>query len=519
MSDLTGKSDLTLKAVFVDALDRFGARPALHYQGRTYGYGEIVAAANQLTHRLRAAGVGPGVSVALMMSNRPEYIVADQAILRCGAVKVALNDMLSASEIDYILRDSEARVVLADAGMLPAALHPAPPLLETVIAVADPDDCPGGVVAWRDALAGQPTTVPEVAPAPTDPGLIVYTGGTTGLPKGVMHTQRNLALNLFSHVMEMGLLDDEVLLVMSPLPHSAGFLLQAGMLKGARHFLETRFDPELVLERITADRVTFTFMVPTMIYRVLDRAAGRALDLSSLRTILYGAAPITRERLEQGLEVLGPVFMQLYGQSEAPNFITRLRREDHRLDPDGEHRLASCGQPVVMAAVKVVDEAGRELPRGQVGEIVAATPYTMVGYRGRPEQTAKALRDGWLHTGDIGRMDAEGYVYLLDRKNDMIITGGMNVYSTEVENAAAACPGVGQVAVVGVPHPDWGEAVVAFVVPDDTGAFDEAKLLAHCRVELARYKQPKAVRVVEALPTTVYGKLDKKALRAGWPGW
>jgi fatty-acyl-CoA synthase/long-chain acyl-CoA synthetase len=172
-----------------------------------------------------------------------------------------------------------------------------------------------------------------------------------------------------------------------------------------------------------------------------------------------------------------------------------------------------------MAQVKVIDEDGRALPAGQVGEIAARTPYTMIGYRNRPEQTAKTLRDGWLCTGDIGRMDEEGYVYLLDRKHDMIITGGMNVYSTEVENVAARCPGVSQVAVVGIPHQDWGEAVVAFVVPDEDGPFDEDKLIAHCRNELARYKQPKAVRVVEALPTTAYGKLDKKALRADWPGW
>jgi fatty-acyl-CoA synthase/long-chain acyl-CoA synthetase len=512
-------TDLTLKSVMVAALDRFASRPAVHYQGRTYSYGEIVTAANQLAHRLRDADVGPGVAVALMMSNGPEYVIADQAILRCGAVKVPLNDMLSPSEIDYILRDSGARVAITDKGMLAAVLRSEPPKLEHIIAVADPDDCPGGVIAWRDALAGQPAAVPSVESSIDDLGLIIYTGGTTGRPKGVMHTQRNLTLNLFAHVMEMGLLDDEVLLLMSPLPHSAGLLLQAGMLKGARHFLESKFDPELVLRRITGDGVTFTFMVPTMIYRVLDRAAGQDVDLSSLRTILYGAAPITRERLEQGLEVFGPVFMQIYGQTEAPNFITRLRREDHRLDPGSDHRLASCGQPGVMTRVKIVDERGEELPRGEIGEITASTPYTMVGYRGRPEQTAATLRDDWLHTGDIGRIDEDGYVYLLDRKNDMIITGGMNVYSTEVENVMATCPGVAQVAVVGVPHPDWGEAVVAFVVPDDTSAFDEAKLLTHCRNELSRYKQPKAVRVAETLPTTAYGKLDKKTLRASWPGW
>ncbi len=510
---------MTLKSLFVEALARFGPQPLLHYRERTFTYEEIISDANRLANRLFAEGVGPGVPVAIMMSNRPEFVVADQAVLRCGAVKVALNDMLSAKEIDYILRDSRAEVAITDAGMLPAALAATDNSIRLIIVAGEVPDQSPALLAWDQALEGRPLSVPEVEPAPDDLGLIIYTGGTTGLPKGVMQTQENLVLNLLAHVIEMGILDDEVLLLMSPLPHSAGFLLAASMLKGARCFLETKFDPDLVIERISRDRVTYTFMVPTMIYRVLDRAAGREMDLSSLRTILYGAAPITRERLAQGLGVFGGVFMQLYGQSEAPNFITRLPREDHRLDAAGAHRLSSCGRAALMAQVMVVDAEDRQLPFGEVGEIVARTPYNMVGYLGREEQTAKTLRGGWLHTGDVGRMDAEGYVYLMDRKNDMIITGGMNVYSTEVENAVQTCPGVAQVAVVGVPHPDWGEAVVAFVVTDGSGEFDEAKLLAHCRSELARYKQPKAVRVVDSLPTTAYGKLDKKALRAGWTGW
>ncbi len=511
--------ELTLRSVFVDALERFGTRPAVTFGGHSHSYADVVSAANQLAHRLAEAGVGPGTVVALLMSNCPEYVIADQAIARCGAVKVPLSDMLSASEIDYILADSGARVAITDRGMLPAARQASSARLDLVITAGPPRDCPAGVLAWADALAGQPTTVPDAHPGVADLGLILYTGGTTGRPKGVMHTQCGLALNLYAHVMEMGLLDDEVLLLMSPLPHSAGFLLQAGLLKGAQHFIERRFDPELALERITRERVTYTFMVPTMIYRVLDCAAGRDLDLRSLRTILYGAAPITRERLEQGLASFGPVFMQLYGQSEAPNFITRLRREDHQLDPAAGHRLASCGQPGLMTEIKIVDEAGLELPAGQIGEVAARTPYTMTGYRGRPETTSQTLRDGWLHTGDLGRVDHAGYLYLLDRKHDMIITGGLNVYSTEVENAVQACPGVCQVAVVGIPHPDWGEAVVAFVVPDAAGTFDTANLLANCGAELSHCKLPKAVRVVDTLPVTAYGKVDKKALRASWPGW
>lgn len=510
--------DMTLKSLYIDALARFDSQPLLHYRDDTYSYGEVVTDANRLANRLRAEGVGPGVPVAIMTSNCPEFVIADQAVLRCGAVKVALNDMLSAKDIEYILRDSKAHVAIADAGMLPAALAAKQNNVQLVIAAGDVPYAPEKVVTWSEALVGQPASIPEVDPSPDDLGLIMYTGGTTGQPKGVMHSQSSLVLNLLAHVIEMGILDDEVLLLMSPLPHSAGLLLGASMLKGASCYLEAKFDPDLVIERITRDKITYTFMVPTMIYRVLDHVAGQKMDLSSLRTILYGAAPITRERLTQGLEIFGPVFMQLYGQSEAPNFVTRLPREDHLLD-GGNNRLSSCGQAAVMAQIMIVDEQDREVAVGEVGEIVARTPYNMVGYLGREEQTAKTLRGGWLHTGDLGMMDKDGYLYLMDRKNDMIITGGMNVYSAEVENAAQSCAGVAQVAVVGVPHPDWGEAIVAFVIPDSSGDFNDSALLAHCRRELAHYKLPKAVRVVDSLPTTAYGKVDKKALRASWHGW
>ena len=507
--------DLTLRTLFDGTLERFGERPALVFAERTWSYRELAREANRLAHALVAAGVGPGTPVALMMSNRAEYVVADQALLRCGAAKVPINDMLSPSEIAYILGDSGAVVAIADAGMAPAALASDATDLHTVVLVGE-GSVPG-TVAWCDLLeAREPDVPPAVPVAGGDVGLIAYTGGTTGRQKGVVHTQRGLAVNILAHVVEMGLGDDERLLLTSPLPHSAGFVLQAGLLKGALHLLERRFDPEVVLARIADDRATFLFMVPTMIYRLLDRAEGRQVDLSSLRTILYGAAPITRERLEQGLRRLGPVFMQLYGQTEAPNFLTRLTREDH--DPAHPERLGSCGRAATLAEIAILDEDGTPVPPGEPGEVCARAPYVMAGYHGLPEKSAETLRGGWLHTGDLGRMDAEGYVHLLDRKNDMIISGGVNVYSTEVENVVQGCPGVAQVAVAGVAHPDWGEAVVAFVVPA-TGGFDEGAAEATCRAQLAAYKRPKAYRRLDALPVTPYGKVDKKALRADWPGW
>lgn len=222
----------------------------------------------------------------------------------------------------------------------------------------------------------------------------------------------------------------------------AGILLQAGLLKGTTHYIEQQFDPGKVIERISRDGVTFTFMVPTMIYRVLDWIENEILDLGSLRTVLYGAAPITAGRLRQGIECLGPVFMQLYGQSEAPNFVTRLVREDH--DPAHPERLLSCGRAVAMAQVRIVDSNGNDVPTGHSGELVTRTPYNMIGYHGLPEKTAETIVDGWLHTGDIARMDDDDYVYLLDRKNDMIISGGMSVYTSEVENVIQGIPGINQ---------------------------------------------------------------------------
>ncbi|GAB3675745.1 AMP-binding protein [Salinisphaera aquimarina] len=514
-NDDTAPSLLTLKPLYTNALRKYRERVAVVHDGDTLTYGQLLQASCRVAHALIDAGVTANVRVGLLMSNCLAYAVADQAIIQSGGAKVPLNDMLGEKEIRYIVADSNARVLIVGPAFfdIVARNRGEWPELQTIVGVAPRDECPVGFVCWDDFAEGAADTPPDVLPAPDDLALIAYTGGTTGRPKGVMHTQQGTVLNLWSHVIEMELLDDERLLLSSPLPHSAGFLLLAGLLKGATHFVERGFDPATVVRRIENDRVTLTFMVPTMIYRLIDWIGSQTPDLSSLRTIIYGAAPITVPRLRQGLDLFGPVFMQLYGQSEAVNFITRLRRQDHRPDGDTAHRLASCGQPVAMSEVRIVDAQGDALPAGEIGELTARTPYTMRGYHGLPEKTAETLVHDWLHTGDIAYQDDDGYVYLLDRKNDMIISGGMNVYTKEVEDAIQSCPGVSQVAVVGLPHADWGEAVSAFIVAADGAQLTETQVLDHCRGELSRYKQPKNVQFVDALPVTAYGKLDKKALR------
>lgn len=506
-------TDAVLRDYLLPAVHRHGPRRALVADGRTWTYADLEEAARKVAGHLLDLGVTPGTPVALILGNSAEFVVADLAVALLGAAKVPLNPMLSQDEQAFIIADSKATVcVVRD------------DLTDSVAAArrlgADPHlvIVGGARDSWRQALARAPlAALPEV-PAEA-PALIMYTGGTTGQPKGVLHLQRGTAANLLSHLLEMEIRADDILMLTSPLPHSAQFLLQAALAKGASVFIEDRFDPGQVLDRIEQDRVTYLFLVPTMIYRLLDAVTARkSFDGGSLGTILYGAAPIAADRLEQGLRTFGPVFMQLYAQSEAPNFITRLRRDDHRLDPAAGGRLASCGQPVVMADVHVVREDGSLCGPGEVGEIAALTPYTMHGYLGRAAETAETLRDGRLHTGDLGYLDKDGYLYLVDRKKDMIITGGLNVYSGEVEQALSRVPGVKQVAVVGLPHPDWGEAVVAFVVP--TGPeVTSASIAEASRGRLTAYKRPKAIEFVPALPMTSVGKVDKKKLREGWTGW
>lgn len=509
----------TMQYLFDQAFIQFQNRVALKFEDKSFTYGEIRSFANQAAHALTAKGIGPGTNVALIMSNCPEFVIADMAIIKSGSGKVPLNDMLGENEIRFILQDSKAKIAFVEPNFFEVVQRILPdlPHLEHVVGITSPMECPPGFISWGEFLAERSDSDPEPRATPEDLYLLAYTGGTTGLPKGVVHNQRNGYINMCSHVIETGIGDSERMLFSTPLPHSAGLFTQAGLLKGATIVIERKFDPQRTLQLIQDEQVTFTFLVPTMIYRVLDHLQQMAYDTSSLRTIMYGAAPITAERLKQGLEAFGAVFVQFFGQTECPNFITRLPKEDHTLELDKIHRLRSCGRPVMMANVRVVGSGGQELPRGEVGEITCRAPYVMNEYHGLPDKTAETIHDGWLYTGDIGRMDEDGYIYLLDRKKDMIISGGMNIYTTEVENVLQKHPAVRQVAVIGVPHDDWGESVMALIIAAEGIQVTEEDILEFCIENLSKYKRPKSIKFVSELPLTPYGKIDKKALRK--PYW
>lgn len=500
-------SGLTLRDLFAGKLKRFGSRDAVISGNHELSYRQLDETAARVAAGLQSLGVGPGTAVALLLGNCVEYLVADQAIMRLGAIKVPVNRLLSADEAQFILSDSDAKVAIADDHHIDVTMA-GHTRLDHVVAVHANRS---GTIPWSDlSNTHPPETLTLPAIHPDDPATIHYTGGTTGQSKGVLHTQGAIATNLLAQLIEIGLLDDECLLLNTPLVHAAGPLAQIGLLKGAIIYLEDRFDADTVLTLLEDRGITFTFMVPTMIYRLLDRLRDRPAQTATLRTLLYGAAPITRERLEEGMRRLGPVFMQLYGQTEAPNFITRLTREDHM--SDAPERLTSCGRPAVLMDVAILDDTGERLPAGSVGEVCARGPYLMSGYHNLPDRSAEAIRGGWLCTGDIGYLDDDSYLYLLDRKKDMVISGGMNVYCAEVESVLRTCPGIAEVAVVGVADVDWGEAVVAVVVGDDS-RFNEADAEEHCRQQLGGYKRPKYYVLVDELPLTSLGKVDKAALR------
>lgn len=499
---------LTLSGLVVGAVRQHGDRPAVRHGQRAVTYRELDELSDRLARFLVERGLARGDRVALHLRNSIEYVVADLAILKAALVKVPLNEFMTAGEVAWCLGHSGARALIAHSS-LPQQSGQVLAGLAVHVDVPDergPATRPGSF-AWDEAVR---TPCPPVALTgdASDSAIIMYTGGTTGNPKGVHHLQGRMALNLLAHVICGDVRSDEVMLLSTPLPHSAGFFLQACLVQGGLVVLGPKFDANVFLRLAAESRVTWTFAVPTMLYRVLDAVGAGAPSLPSLRTVVYGAAPMDPVRLKQALRIFGPVLLQLYGQTECPNFITSLTKVDHLVDG----LRGSCGRAVPFHDVRLCDVQGSVVPAGAVGEVQVRSPYQLVEYYADPQVTAVSIVDGWLHTGDLGYRNEQGYIFLVDRAKDMIITGGLNVYSVEVEAALRENPLVADVGVVGVPDRDWGEAVVAVVVARERASADS--LIQFTRGRLSAYKVPKRVVFVEALPLTRYGKPDKKAMRS-----
>jgi len=488
--------------------------PCLTMGERSLSYAEVQDLSRRVAGALTRSGVRPGDSVAILSGNDPTAFACVFGIARAGAVWCPINPRNEAEENRELLELFDCTTLLYQASYAPLVekIRSRLPLLTTLVRL---DGGPGPDLMLSTWLAGAPPADDDVAP-PDDIAMLVGTGGTTGRPKGVRLTGRNLetmsALTLMSYPFE----GRPVYLALAPLTHAAGVLCFPVLALGGEIVVMPAPDLGEFLGLIERRRVTHTFLTPTLIYMLLGHPALDATDLSSLQCLWYGAAPISADRLEEAITRIGPVLGQLFGQTEAPMMVSTLAPADH-LHPDGtiaRERLTSAGRPTPLVTVGILSPDGNLLPAGERGEVVVRGSLVMAGYHKDPAATAEASRFGWHHTGDIGYLDEQNFLYLVDRAKDMIISGGFNVYAAEVERALMAHPDVQDCAVVGLPDEKWGERVVAVLQPKPGASLEPAQVQAFVKDRIGSVKAPKQVEVWPDLPRSKIGKVLKPEIRA-----
>jgi len=484
-----------------DSVATWGEYVSLAFEGREWTNLEQQRAANRFAHALRGLGVDPGDRVVVLLPNCPEVLQAYAAILKAGGVIVPVVFLLGPDEVRHILADSEAKVVIT-----------APELLGKL------EGWTGGVtvlvgggtggLAWGDLLAGEAETFPTVDRDDGDLAVILYTAGTTGRPKGVALSHVNLASNARAAASLYELDRTAWALMVLPLSHSYGLtVMNAGSILGTKGVLLRWFNPEAVLEAIQRYRVESMSGVPTMFVYLLHYPDAGRFDTTSMRAWGSGAAALPIEIVEPFEQKFGGRILEGYGLTEASPVVSA-----HRYS--GVRKLGSVGPPLPGVEVAILDEADAVVMTGQIGEVCVRGANVMRGYYRLPEETALALRAGWLHTGDMGKLDADGYLFIVERKKDLIIRGGFNIYPREVEEALYAHPAVAEAAVVGMRDPLMGEEVLAFVALKAGASAEAAALIEFCQSRLAKYKCPKQVRFVDALPKSPIGKILRKELRS-----
>ncbi|SED03375.1 Acyl-CoA synthetase (AMP-forming)/AMP-acid ligase II [Amycolatopsis tolypomycina] len=487
--------------------------PCLTLDGVSRGYGEVVELAEAVARALRRSGVAPGDKVGVLSANDPTAFTCVFGISRAGAVWCPINPRNAAGENAELLDLFDCTTLVFQPAFedLVRKIAPQLPKLTTLVRLGDGDDFAPGFDAWLDAAREDP---PVAADPPGDVVALVGTGGTTGRPKGVMLTGRNLetmsAITLMSYPFE----SRPVYLALAPLTHAAGVLCFPVLARGGEVVIMAKPDVGEFLALIERHRVTHTFLPPTLIYLVLGHEALDTTDLSSLQCFWYGAAPMSTARLAEALDRIGPM-AQLFGQSEAPMMISTLSPAEHRR-PDGTvhtGRLASAGRPSPLVTVAILDGDGNAVPQGERGEICVRGSLVMAGYYRNPDASAEASAHGWHHTGDIGFLDGEGFLHIVDRAKDMVITGGFNVYSAEVEQAVLAHDAVRDCAVIGLPDDKWGERVTAVVQLRPGRELDRAELIAFVKDRIGSVKAPKQIEIWPDLPRSTVGKVLKTEIR------
>jgi acyl-CoA synthetase (AMP-forming)/AMP-acid ligase II len=469
---------------------QFGDAPAIVEGERSLTFTEFEERTNRFANSLLDLGLTPGDRVASVLPNCTEELISYIALARAGLHRVGLNARDSAEDQAFKIEDSEARGFISDGSVdLPV----------------DVEFTIGKDEVWERSQSGRPDPV-DVPLEPHDQYRLAYTGGTTGKPKGVILTLRTLQAQVTNYMLEHtpGIQPGDVMLHAAPVSHASGSYFLPHLLSGGVSVLLSRFRPGEFLEELERTQARRTFLVPTMIAALLEEPNVEDVDASRLVRLCYGASPIAPSVAEHAGRVFGEVLCQTFGQAEAPMCITLLK-------PDEHHRVGSAGRPYRTMRVRILDDEGNDVPRGETGEICTRGPSVAAGYWNRPEATAETFGTGWLHTGDIGYMDEDGYVYLLDRRNDMIISGGFNVYPREVEDALTSHPAVVEAAVVSLADDKWGEVVQAVVKCNRELATEE--LDEYMKTKVAGYKRPRGYYMWDELPKSGPGKIMRRTIR------
>jgi fatty-acyl-CoA synthase len=473
------ESGMSYSALIVEALTRHPDRTAFIQDERTVSYAEAAERTSRIRRVLENRGSTKGSCIGALSVNSPDVWMVQAAICLSGAMYTGLHPLGSVDDHVELCNDAEIDIVGEDVLALCAEVVPEP----LTGGGADEED-----IAW-----------------------LQYTGGTTGRPKAAMISHRAMVQEVFSLTASWRLPLDPRTLIATPITHAGVLPVLPTLLRGGTVVLQASFNPEKWLSAVEHHRINYVFTIPTLLYALLDHSGLERFDLSSLQTVVYGASPLSPMRVDEAQQAFGKILLQAYGQTECTGMATTLLPSEHV----PENRT-SCGRPVTGSVVDVLDEDGHRMPTGSVGEICVRSRAVMSGYWKRPAETADALRHGWLRTGDMAYRSESGFFHIVDRKKDMVISGGFNLYPREIEDVLADDPSVSAAAVIGVPDPKWGEAIKAFVVARPGAVPDPDALIASVRARKGPHHAPKSIEVVDQLPMTKVGKIDKKALRAAY---
>jgi long-chain acyl-CoA synthetase len=484
------------------------------YQDIRMTYAEYNARVNSLVHALQKLGVNKGDSIGLLSWNCLEYAIVYGAAMKGGYILSRFSPRLRAEELDYLINYSEINTIFVGPELMDIinSVKSKFRQVRNYLSLEGPAE---DMICLRDLLASYPVEEPDVSIEEDDPLHIIYTSGTTGMPRGAVYTHRHVWEDTRTYNINTGLQPTARHIQVSPLFHIAGdTIFRAILYLGACNIIMKHFDPAATLQLIQDEKATNMSIVPTHLVAMLALPDVKKYDTSSLNMMWYGGSPMPLEVLKQGIETFGPAFGQGYGQSESGPAISHLPREDHTVLGKPEQKiLSSAGQPDIGVQVRIVNDNKEDVAPGELGEIIVRSKHIMQGYWKKPEETAATIIDGWLYTGDIGYYDENGYIYIVDRKKDMIITGGENVFPREVEEVIYRHPDVREAAVIGIPDPYWVEKVHAVVSLKKGTHCTAEDLIAFCKQHLAGYKSPKSVEFVDALPKNAAGKILKRELR------